>query len=215
MSDAQLLKDLFSKALRDLPVGLSFAIEQSSQSDYMAMHVAGRTAARRALNEAGYEGLAELPANAYGAPDWPAGWVGSITHSKGICAAIVAQQKYFTALGVDIEHFGRMRSRTLTRVATAAELANLSECDLLHHATVLFSLKEAFYKAQHPHYKTTPKFHDLQLKWSIDQGRAEIIGVGGVIEKKLQNFCQNIILYALTDTSRVLSVACVPVDNSA
>jgi 4'-phosphopantetheinyl transferase EntD len=206
MSNAGPLNELFSKALRDLPAGLYFAVEASPHSDHSSVRAAARLAARRALKDAGYEGVAALTANEHGAPDWPAGWVGSISHSKGICIAVVARQNQFPVLGVDLEHLGRMRRHTVSRIATDAELAGIPESDMLLQGTVLFSLKEAFYKAQHPQFKSSPRFHDLQLKWSSEQTRASILGLSGVVEKELQLFCQRIILHAWTDTNRVLSI---------
>ncbi len=210
MSDVQLLNKLFSKALRDLPAGLYFAAEYPVNGDRSTLHVAGRLAARRALKEAGFKGAAALPVNEQGAPDWPMGWLGSISHSKGVCLAVVARNDQFSALGIDLEHFGRMRHQTVSRIAADAELAQIAESNIPDQGTVLFSLKEAFYKAQHPQFKSSPRFHDLQLKWSAEQSRASIIGISGVVEKELQPFCQSVAIYAWIDNERVLSVAFSP-----
>ncbi len=212
MSDVQLLNELFSKALRDLPAGLCFAEAYPATGDRSAVHAAGRLAARRALKDAGFKGNAALLANQYGAPAWPLGWLGSISHSKGVCVAVVARNDQFTALGIDVEHFGRMRHQTTSRIATDAELAGITEPNIPHQGTVLFSLKEAFYKAQHPQFKCSPGFHDLQLKWSAEQSRASIMDLSGVVKKELRSFCQSVALYAWTDSDRVLSIACAPSD---
>ena len=72
-------------------------------------YLAGRWCARVALNRAGYAGPpAALGADADGLPQWPDGFLGSITHSRGLCAALQrARGAGFT--GVDVERTDRMR----------------------------------------------------------------------------------------------------------
>lgn len=206
MTDASTLNELISRALRDLPAGLYFACEYSTQTDAAAVRNAGRVAARRALKASGFTGVAELPTTESGAPQWPLGWLGSISHSKGFCVAVVAREAEYRCLGVDLEHLGRMRPNTASRIATPAELAGISDSDHMTHATALFSLKEAFYKAQYPRYHVSPRFCDLELAWTHSTADVTINATSGVVKEELQDFCQRAKLLAWKDTKRVLTI---------
>jgi 4'-phosphopantetheinyl transferase EntD len=111
---------------------------------------AGRHCAREALAELGLA-RAALPRRADRSPEWPPGIVGSISHSSDYCAAVVARRTTCAGLGLDVEEWGRVTPELWSRIATQPELAWLSEDagDAACRATLLFSAKEAFYKAQY------------------------------------------------------------------
>ncbi|MFG6196732.1 4'-phosphopantetheinyl transferase [Nonomuraea sp. JJY05] len=83
-----------------------------------------------------------------GAPAWPAGVVGSITHCAGYRAAAVAHGAL--SVGIDAEPHLPMPHGVLERTATAAEAAALDLLDLPDPGRLLFSAKEAIYKAWYP-----------------------------------------------------------------
>ena len=72
-----------------------------------AEFAAGRQCARRALAELGIMNFA-LVAGADRRPTWPDSIVGSITHTTGLCAAVVGRRSHFRGLGVDSEIVGRV-----------------------------------------------------------------------------------------------------------
>jgi len=111
---------------------------------------AGRHCAREALAGLGYEGVA-VPRRSDRRPAWPPGVVGSISHSGAYCAAVVARRSSCGGLGFDAERWGRVTPALWRRIATAPELAWLRGlgADADRWATLLFSAKEAFYKAQY------------------------------------------------------------------
>lgn len=108
---------------------------------------AGRIVARRLLSELGFA-PAPLPKSASGAPLWPAGAVGSISHDACVAVAAVARMSDFAAIGIDIEPAQPLPADTLGVVATPAERARLDRDPL--EGLVLFCVKEAVYKATHP-----------------------------------------------------------------
>jgi 4'-phosphopantetheinyl transferase EntD len=112
---------------------------------------AGRHCAREALAALG-EPPRALPRGPDRQPAWPAGIVGSISHTRGWCGAVVARRASCGGIGLDAEEWGRVGAKLWPRIATAAERAWLAargaEAERL--ATVLFSAKEAFFKAQFP-----------------------------------------------------------------
>lgn len=112
---------------------------------------AGRACARAALSQLGY-GVVALPAGTDRAPRWPAGATGSITHTDGFCAAVVAATAQIRALGLDTEPEHSVKPHLWRRICTPVELAILKTQDATDAAvaaTLIFSAKEAFYKCQH------------------------------------------------------------------
>jgi len=109
----------------------------------------GRTCARLALEQLGFSG-AVIGKAEDGAPCWPAGVVGSITHTKGYAAALVAEARDVGGLGVDAERVGGVTQDLWPRLFNAAERTYLSSLDgaaQMLAATLFFSAKESCYKA--------------------------------------------------------------------
>ncbi|HEX4700719.1 MAG TPA: 4'-phosphopantetheinyl transferase superfamily protein [Pseudonocardiaceae bacterium] len=110
-----------------------------------------RTCARRALTRLGIA-AAPILKGPKGEPLWPAGVVGSITHTTGYYAAAVAYASKIRSIGVDAEVHGVLPDGVLGHVAYGPELDWLAGRD---HSTVwwdrlLFSAKESVYKAWFP-----------------------------------------------------------------
>jgi 4'-phosphopantetheinyl transferase EntD len=112
----------------------------------------GRHCARAALAQAGH--YAVIGRQASGAPLWPPGFTGSITHTRGYAAALAAPTDCYRAIGLDAERIGGVTEDLFPRLFTPTEralLENPQTRDLT--ATILFSAKEAFFKTGHagPH----------------------------------------------------------------
>lgn len=111
----------------------------------------GRACARRALAALGVPD-APLLRGPDRAPQWPAGVIGSLTHTDGFCAAAVARQGSLLALGLDAESAplsGRAAHRVLDE-HERAQLDALASPPAQGFATVAFSAKESLYKALQP-----------------------------------------------------------------
>lgn len=131
---------------------------------------AGRFCARRALEVLGRP-PAPLLRDVDGLPLWPAGVIGSITHCQGIAAAVVRLADGVGALlGIDLEKTNRLSERASRRVLHPREVTFAGDDQA--RATVLFSLKEAFYKAQFPRWRTPGNFQDIALEVDMEAGRA-------------------------------------------
>jgi 4'-phosphopantetheinyl transferase EntD len=126
---------------------------------------AGRHCAREALAELGLPRVA-LPRRADRQPEWPPGVVGSISHSSDYCAAVVARSATCAGIGFDAEEWGRVTPEIWSRIATPSELARLSATGDSGErwATVLFSAKEAFYKAQFVQSQSFLGFHAVAFR---------------------------------------------------
>jgi 4'-phosphopantetheinyl transferase EntD len=116
-----------------------------------AEYLAGRAVAMAALATAGHA-PAQIATGPNREPIWPAGVAGSITHSKGRCAAIVTDQPG-TLVGIDIEDIATGSSlEAIFKVALQPEETRLirqSDAQALT-ATLVFSAKETLYKALFP-----------------------------------------------------------------
>lgn len=110
---------------------------------------AGRVCARRAL---GTLGLPETPVTTRDrAPVWPDGTIGSITHTDGYCAAVVARRQDVRALGVDAEQHRPLGEGVARLVCLPEELDWFATApDGVHWPAVVFSAKESVYKLWHP-----------------------------------------------------------------
>jgi 4'-phosphopantetheinyl transferase EntD len=126
---------------------------------------AGRFCARRALAELGFVGY-PLSMNADRRPRWPASVVGSITHTDGICGAVVAERGRFRAIGLDMEIVGRVTPEIWRYICTPEEttwLSALREPEQSRCATLIFSAKETFYKCQYGVTRQWLEFDDVAL----------------------------------------------------
>jgi 4'-phosphopantetheinyl transferase EntD len=112
---------------------------------------------------------ATLPAAASGAPSWPAGWVGSITHKDGYVGVTALPDTDWLSIGIDVEDPGRMREAFTSRLCRADEASTLQGLavafgwtftDML---TLCFSFKEAVFKAHFPLGQRFFYFHDAEI----------------------------------------------------
>jgi 4'-phosphopantetheinyl transferase EntD len=132
---------------------------------------AGRSAARAAMAEIGLAARA-IPQGNDRAPLWPAGLVGSIAHCDACCIAAVAMQEHYAALGVDVEPATPLASDLFEVICTPAERAWLDDQpDPGLMAKVIFSAKEAVYKAQYPLTGKMIGFDAVTLDFDNDRFR--------------------------------------------
>ena len=106
----------------------------------------GRACARAALARLGH-GEAVIAKGENGAPVWPSGVAGSITHTANYAAALVGESSRFAGIGIDAERSGGVTRDLWLRLFSEAEQRILgTHPDPLLAATLLFSAKEASYK---------------------------------------------------------------------
>lgn len=121
---------------------------------------AARVVARELLAQLGVS-HADLSKNETGAPRWPQGFVGSLSHDAQHAVAIVSKQQAVRSVGVDIEPALPLPSNLLHLVATPAERRVL-DGDLLS-ARLVFCIKEAVYKATFPLDGIFLEHHDIEV----------------------------------------------------
>lgn len=112
-----------------------------------------RACARTALARLGVPPAPIVPGRR-GAPGWPVGVVGSLTHCDGYRAAVVARSGHAAAIGIDAEPHDPLPQLVLAAIALPQErirLARLAEsASQVCWDRLLFSAKESVYKAWFP-----------------------------------------------------------------
>ena len=129
--------------------------------------VSVRACARMALARFGLP-RPPLLADTMGAPRWPAGVVGSMTHCAGYRAAAVARTAQLLALGIDAEPHAPLPADVLEVVAHPQEAAHLVALSSSHAQVswdrLLFSAKESLFKAWYPLTGRWLDFEDVVLR---------------------------------------------------
>jgi enterobactin synthetase component D len=144
----------------DLPPSLSRAVAKR-QVEFLAGRLCAAQAMRRLRGH-----HQPVPIRPDRSPAWPEGLVGSISHTDGLALAGVAEAQRYRSLGLDLER------------ELAAEVASQVGPLLLDDGewrrrppgwtetvftTLVFSAKEALYKAIHPIVQRMMEFHDARL----------------------------------------------------
>jgi enterobactin synthetase component D len=103
---------------------------------------AGRLAAMKAHSRLGVEAF-DIANDPEGAPVFPEGFAGSISHADGLACAVTASRNDNRSVGVDVE----LASRRVSPAA-AEHIANDDEKQL--PVNLVFSIKETRFKAIYP-----------------------------------------------------------------
>ena len=139
---------------------------------------AGRYCARQALRALGCEDTPIMP-DQNGAPLWPQGIVGSITHSTTHAAAAIAQDSRLRGLGIDMETVSRVSPAITNKILTESELTTLQchpdPAEQQRLLALLFSAKESIYKCLHPLLQCRIGFEDARIECEPDQSSITIV----------------------------------------
>ena len=195
--------------LESLPGGIQLAIAPPQWGDEVLLTeelaAAAAHAGRRRRQFATARHLARLlmrrcglvPAQvgvaANGAPLWPSGCTGSISHAADLVAvALSADEGAGTdpAIGLDIERIGRIGPELWPTLFSSEEIANLglwSQASQAMVATTAFCLKEAFLKLPGPDLPAfdLPDLHAVPAPARPDQGAPEAADWGVVSASSL------------------------------
>ena len=142
----------------------------SRRSDFLM----GRLAAVEALRRLGAEG--SVGRSPEGAPVWPEGIAGSLTHHSGVAAAVVgrgADGQGYAGLGIDIcprLEGDRLRAVVRQCLTEAEREAWASE----EAATLAFAAKESIYKAAYPRAQRFIGFDEAEIVDVGDGGRSTV-----------------------------------------
>jgi 4'-phosphopantetheinyl transferase EntD len=125
----------------------------------------GRECARNALASFGL-GPAPLLSGESREPLWPADVVGSITHTRGFCAAAVARSVRYRGIGIDAEPADALEPEVARRVCESDEESGAAVPSLPREIIprLVFCAKEAVYKCQFPLTRTFLGFGDVAVE---------------------------------------------------
>ncbi len=127
---------------------------------------AGRNAAREALAKLGFKGNPVIRKDQRRRPLWPAGTVGSITHTDGLCIAVAALGERYQGVGIDAERSTALSEGLRAKICTVDELAWAGAQSRQTHIDwhkVLFCTKEAVFKLLNPVYCQEMAFRDINV----------------------------------------------------
>lgn len=162
----------------DVPSGTLFPEEEvhvaRSVDKRRREFTAVRACARRAMAGLGLPPVPVLPGRR-GAPGWPPGIVGSMTHCAGYRAAVLARAEDFRGLGVDAEPNAPLPPDVLDVVSLPAERGRLNGPAAqawtatadggVHGDRLLFSAKESVFKAWYPLTGIELGFEEADLRF--------------------------------------------------
>ncbi|MFF9040629.1 4'-phosphopantetheinyl transferase [Streptomyces sp. NPDC014892] len=150
-----------------------------------------RACARRAMEKLGVAPRAIVPGER-GAPGWPDGLAGSMTHCEGYAAAALVRAVDLASLGIDAEPHDALPEGVLTAIALPAEETRLrrltADHPSVHWDRLLFSAKESVYKAWFPLTRRWLDFSEADIELTVDPDgrsgglRAELLVPGPVVD---------------------------------
>jgi 4'-phosphopantetheinyl transferase EntD len=152
-----------------------------------------RRCAREALARLGRAPVPILPGER-GAPGWPPGIVGSMTHCPGYAAAALAPADGVAGLGVDAELHAPLPDGVLDLVSLPGErawLVRLTDRNPgLCWDRLLFSAKEAVYKTWFPLMRCWLGFEQAEVDVDAEQQtfRAQLLIPGPVVDGSRQDW---------------------------
>ncbi|MGY0020194.1 4'-phosphopantetheinyl transferase family protein [Streptomyces sp. YJ-C3] len=172
-----------------------------------------RECARRALRSLGEPQVPLLP-GPRGAPEWPPGIVGAMTHCNGYQAAAVARVDHgLVSVGIDAEPHAELPPYVRELVVGNREAEQLRELagrwPSVHWGRVLFSAKETVFKAWYPLARSELDFLQAEVSlWPDSEDgrkggfRADLLRPGPVVEisGKWGVTCETIATAAAIDT---------------
>jgi|SRR5580658_1219402 enterobactin synthetase component D len=126
----------------------------------------GRRCAAEALRGAGATELT-VGFGAVRDPQWPSGFVGSITHTSSFACAAVARSADLRGLGIDSEFiFDESAMEEAVPLALDAGERRLTEGRYSRElATLIFSAKESLFKCLYPLVRVFFEFVDARVEW--------------------------------------------------
>ncbi|MFU9136465.1 4'-phosphopantetheinyl transferase family protein [Erwinia tasmaniensis] len=227
--DAHFLGDISRTALPDFPALTLFQLGYSPEvyhptlfttldipfparlqravNKRQAEYLASRYLVRQALSHYGVERYI-LSNDAQRAPVWPAGIVGSLSHTRHCVSLLLASADCALLPGVDCEEV--MQGKTAQELAST--IVNDEERQLLEQSslpfamalTAAFSLKESLYKALFPSLRQFMHFSDAEIVFCSSRAERVTLRLRKDFSPRFPAGCE-FSGHTLTDGSHLLS----------
>ena len=147
----------------------------------------GRICAHRALDQLGVPRAPILP-NKDRSPRWPKGVIGTIAHTRGVCAAAVAKTRNVIGLGLDIELDAPLESELMMHICSPRErewLLGLPDEDRGKLIKVLFCIKEAVFKCQYPLSSRFISYPNIEIALNVKTSDFSVLNLDMFTEKPI------------------------------
>lgn len=133
---------------------------------------AGRAAASLALKQLGFDSPPPVLQGEQREPLSPPGIVGSITHSEPWAIAAAARNSAASAIGIDLENVTAIQTDSIgALICCDGELDWVApEADLQERLMMVFSAKEAAFKALYPLCGRFIDYKEVRLRWIPERG---------------------------------------------
>ncbi|MEY8800743.1 4'-phosphopantetheinyl transferase [Leisingera sp. XS_AS12] len=136
---------------------------------------AGRAAAHQAICKLGLP-LQPVPVGPDRAPVWPEGVTGSISHTQSCAMAVLARNDAVQGLGIDLEEDTPLKNDLLPAICIPRERDWLRQQDHAGQlAKLIFSAKEAAYKAQYSLSRAYYGFDGMELDIDLSAGSFQAV----------------------------------------
>lgn len=113
-------------------------------------------------------------------PRWPADLMGSISHTDTLALVVLMRKAQYAGMGVDMEEANKVTEPIAQMVLTAREQEALRELQHVRNPeAIIFSGKEAIYKAVNPLVGLMIDFTEVELDFDLQQPgsfRARYVG---------------------------------------
>jgi 4'-phosphopantetheinyl transferase EntD len=173
------IERLFPCAVKAVVAVVDDAASGCAGSSAVARRRSERRVARRCAREALHE-LGARPELRKGEASihWPNGVVGSISHKSGLCVAVVAHRADARTIGVDLEDATPALSPATRRRLLGGRNDRPVSCmtyvgSQADWARVVFSAKEATYKAWYPLHKEFLESDEIDLEFTETEPQFE------------------------------------------
>lgn len=135
---------------------------------------AGRHSAAAVLSMLGIEDYSLLN-DPQRAPIWPPGIIGSLTHCDNFCCAVAASQLNIASVGIDAEPLIPLPKESTPLICHEQELVSLQASGHTDNfwSKVIFSAKEAFYKAYFPLCRQYLDFLEAHVELHASQSKTK------------------------------------------
>jgi 4'-phosphopantetheinyl transferase EntD len=124
---------------------------------------AARIVARKILRDAGAPPPWDICKQVSGAPEWPSGFIGSISHDHDFALAAIAANQRLRSIGIDVERKIPLPAELISIVATKHEIDDLNNNNF--DFKLLFCIKEAVYKATNVLDGEYLDHHDVEFSY--------------------------------------------------
>ena len=101
---------------------------------------------------------------ASGPRNWPPGYVGSVSHKGTTVVAAIASTARMTSIGIDVERRDAEGVPVIRGLDTTEQPWPVPDAE---GRVILFSVKEAAYKALHPIFRHPLGFEDIAVSWLL------------------------------------------------